>query len=38
MVVGHRAVKWEQDVVVSRAMAYNHYFGKAAAPAAGKKA
>jgi TRAP-type mannitol/chloroaromatic compound transport system substrate-binding protein len=25
-----RAVKWEQDVVVSRAMAYNHYFGKAA--------
>ncbi|HEX7559140.1 MAG TPA: C4-dicarboxylate ABC transporter [Usitatibacter sp.] len=32
-----RAVKWEQDVVVSRALAYNHYFGKAAAPA-GKKA
>jgi TRAP-type mannitol/chloroaromatic compound transport system substrate-binding protein len=29
-----RAVKWEQDVVVSRTMAYNHYFGKAA----GKKA
>jgi TRAP-type mannitol/chloroaromatic compound transport system substrate-binding protein len=28
-----RAVKWEQDVVVSRTMAYNHYFGpKAAAP------
>ena len=27
-----RAVKWEQDVVVNRAMAYNHYFGKAAAP------
>jgi len=25
-----RAVKWEQDVVVSRAMAYNHYFGKKA--------
>jgi TRAP-type mannitol/chloroaromatic compound transport system substrate-binding protein len=25
-----RAVKWEQDVVVSRAMAYNHYFGKGA--------
>ena len=25
-----RAVKWEQDVVVNRAMAYNHYFGKAA--------
>ncbi|MBV8031467.1 MAG: C4-dicarboxylate ABC transporter [Betaproteobacteria bacterium] len=23
-----RAVKWEQDVVVNRAMAYNHYFGK----------
>jgi len=22
-----RAVKWEQDVVVNRAMAYNHYFG-----------
>jgi TRAP-type mannitol/chloroaromatic compound transport system substrate-binding protein len=30
-----RAVKWEQDTVVSRNMAYNHYFGK---PAAGKKA
>jgi TRAP-type mannitol/chloroaromatic compound transport system substrate-binding protein len=29
-----RAVKWEQDVVVSRTMAYNHYFGKPA----GKKA
>jgi TRAP-type mannitol/chloroaromatic compound transport system substrate-binding protein len=29
-----RAVKWEQDVVVNRAMAYNHYFGKTA----GKKA
>ena len=28
-----RAVKWEQDVVVNRSMAYNHYFGpKAAAP------
>ncbi|HEY6820581.1 MAG TPA: twin-arginine translocation signal domain-containing protein [Burkholderiales bacterium] len=25
-----RAVKWEQDVVVNRAMAYNHYFGKKA--------
>ena len=23
-----RAVKWEQDVVVSRTMAYNHYFGQ----------
>jgi TRAP-type mannitol/chloroaromatic compound transport system substrate-binding protein len=32
-----RAVKWEQDVVVSRAMAYNHYFGKGAAPAAAPK-
>jgi TRAP-type mannitol/chloroaromatic compound transport system substrate-binding protein len=33
-----RAVKWEQDVVVNRAMAYAHYFGKPAAPAAaGKK-
>jgi TRAP-type mannitol/chloroaromatic compound transport system substrate-binding protein len=29
-----RTVKWEQDVVVSRTMAYNHYYGKAAAPAA----
>jgi TRAP-type mannitol/chloroaromatic compound transport system substrate-binding protein len=28
-----RAVKWEQDTVVSRNMAYNHYFGKPAAPA-----
>src|SRR5450759_2509792 len=26
-----RAVKWEQDVVVSRTMAYDHYFGKPAA-------
>ena len=26
-----RAVKWEQDVVVSRKMAYDHYFGKKAA-------
>jgi TRAP-type mannitol/chloroaromatic compound transport system substrate-binding protein len=23
-----RAVKWEQDVVVGRKMAYDHYFGK----------
>jgi TRAP-type mannitol/chloroaromatic compound transport system substrate-binding protein len=29
-----RAVKWEQDVVVNRRMAYDHYFGKSA----GKKA
>jgi TRAP-type mannitol/chloroaromatic compound transport system substrate-binding protein len=28
-----RAVKWEQDVVVNRRMAYDHYFGKSAAPA-----
>jgi TRAP-type mannitol/chloroaromatic compound transport system substrate-binding protein len=28
-----RAVKWEQDVVVNRKMAYDHYFGKKAAPA-----
>src|SRR5690349_12631120 len=33
-----RAVKWEQDVVVNRAMAYNHYFGKGAAKAPAKKA
>ena len=35
-----RVLKWEQDTVVSRTMAYNHYFGKPAAPAAaaGKKA
>ena len=32
-----RAVKWEQDVVVNRGMAYAHYFGKAAAPAAAPK-
>ena len=25
-----RAVKWEQDVVVDRRMAYDHYFGKGA--------
>jgi TRAP-type mannitol/chloroaromatic compound transport system substrate-binding protein len=30
-----RAVKWDLDTNVSRRMAYNHYFGKAAAP--GKK-
>jgi TRAP-type mannitol/chloroaromatic compound transport system substrate-binding protein len=30
-----RAVKWEQDVVVNRRMAYDHYFGK---KSAGKKA
>ena len=29
-----RAVRWELDTVVSRRMAYNHYFGK---PAAEKK-
>src|SRR6185503_15647421 len=28
-----RAVKWDLDNNVSRRMAYNHYFGKAAAPA-----
>jgi TRAP-type mannitol/chloroaromatic compound transport system substrate-binding protein len=34
-----RAVKWEQDTVVSRTMAYNYYFGKqAAAKPAAKKA
>ncbi|HYS11320.1 MAG TPA: C4-dicarboxylate ABC transporter [Myxococcales bacterium] len=31
-----RAVKWDLDTNVPRRMAYNHYFGKAAAPA-GKK-
>ncbi len=31
-----RAVKWEMDTVVSRRMAYDHYFGKAK-PAATKK-
>jgi len=35
-----RAVKWEQDVVVNRGMAYAHYFGKGAGTkaAAPKKA
>jgi TRAP-type mannitol/chloroaromatic compound transport system substrate-binding protein len=33
-----RAVKWDLDTNVSRRMAYNHYFGKAAKPAAKKKA
>jgi TRAP-type mannitol/chloroaromatic compound transport system substrate-binding protein len=28
-----RAVKWEQDVVVNRRIAYDHYFGTKAAPA-----
>jgi TRAP-type mannitol/chloroaromatic compound transport system substrate-binding protein len=27
-----RAVKWDLDTNVSRRMAYNHYFGKPAAP------
>jgi TRAP-type mannitol/chloroaromatic compound transport system substrate-binding protein len=31
-----RAVKWDMDTNVNRRMAYNHYFGKAAAPAAKK--
>jgi TRAP-type mannitol/chloroaromatic compound transport system substrate-binding protein len=31
-----RAVKWEQDVVVSRTMAYNHYFGPKAGAAVKK--
>src|SRR2546422_9083073 len=31
-----RAVKWDRDTNVSRRMAYNHYFGKPAAPAAKK--
>ena len=30
-VFAERAVKWEQDTVVSRTMAYNHYYGKKAA-------
>src|SRR5512134_1149688 len=29
-----RAVRWDLDTNVNRRMAYNHYFGKAAAPAA----
>jgi hypothetical protein len=34
-----RAVRWDLDTNVNRRMAYNHYFGKAAAkPAAKKKA
>ncbi len=32
-----RAVRWDLDTNVSRGMAFNHYFGKPAAPA-GKKA
>jgi TRAP-type mannitol/chloroaromatic compound transport system substrate-binding protein len=32
-----RAVKWDLDTTVSRRMAYNHYFGKAAAKPAAKK-
>jgi TRAP-type mannitol/chloroaromatic compound transport system substrate-binding protein len=32
-----RAVKWDLDTNVSRRMAYNHYFGKAAAKPAEKK-
>ena len=31
-----RAVKWDHDTNVRREMAYNHYFGKKAAPAAKK--
>jgi TRAP-type mannitol/chloroaromatic compound transport system substrate-binding protein len=33
-----RAVKWDLDTTVSRRMAYNHYFAKAAAKPAAKKA
>jgi len=33
-----RAVRWDLDTNVSRRMAYNHYFGKAAAKPAAKKA
>jgi TRAP-type mannitol/chloroaromatic compound transport system substrate-binding protein len=33
-----RVVAWDMDTVVPRRMAYNHYFGKPAAPAAPKKA
>jgi TRAP-type mannitol/chloroaromatic compound transport system substrate-binding protein len=33
-----RAVRWDLDTNVNRRMAYNHYFGKAAAKPAGKKA
>src|SRR3954468_3854899 len=33
-----RAVKWDLDNNVQRRMAYNHYFGKQAAPAGKKKA
>ena len=29
-VFAERAVKWEQDTVVPRTMAYNHYYGKKA--------
>jgi TRAP-type mannitol/chloroaromatic compound transport system substrate-binding protein len=32
-----RAVRWDLDTNVGRRMAYNHYFGKAAPAAAGKK-
>jgi TRAP-type mannitol/chloroaromatic compound transport system substrate-binding protein len=32
-----RAVRWDLDTNVSRRMAYNHYFGKAAAKPAAKK-
>jgi len=32
-----RAVRWDLDTNVSRRMAYNHYFGKTAKPAAEKK-
>ena len=28
-----RMVKWDMDYKVNRRMAYNHYFGKKAAPA-----
>jgi TRAP-type mannitol/chloroaromatic compound transport system substrate-binding protein len=33
-----RAVKWDLDTTISRRMAYNHYFAKAAAKPAAKKA
>jgi hypothetical protein len=37
-VFAERAVRWYLDTQVNARMAYNHYFGKAAAKPAAKKA
>lgn len=37
MAFARRTTQWEQDTIVNRRMAYNHYFGRQQKPAAPKK-